>query len=256
MLHEFGARAARLFFLIQPIRSLFSGVVVAVAVALAKLPVKKPRRRLWLKRHKIAYAYLTMKNRSFSRFACAILIFIHIAAVLVLSMTWNDPFYNRRREHMMKNSHCFLQTDDINLIPGYLEYILQAKWRGILNWKIITVTGTRSDINFSDDVLAIVDVRSCLSSIFSHSFSRWARPKSSLECVFDFLTEEYETCSRTRSAKEMEDEKHWPGCSRHKCIFIQRYWSQIFVRNCIYMIFHAHWRFKQCTSIFVLPKST
>jgi len=29
------ARAARLFFLIQPIRSLFSGVVVAVAVVLA-----------------------------------------------------------------------------------------------------------------------------------------------------------------------------------------------------------------------------
>ena len=31
----FAARAARLFFLIQPIRSLFSGVVVAVAVAVA-----------------------------------------------------------------------------------------------------------------------------------------------------------------------------------------------------------------------------
>ena len=32
------ARAARLFFLIQPIRSLFSGVVVAVASSLLKLP--------------------------------------------------------------------------------------------------------------------------------------------------------------------------------------------------------------------------
>lgn len=180
-----------------------------------------------------------MKNRSFARFARVILIFIHIAAVLVLSMTWNDPFYNRRREHMMTNSHCFLQTDDINLIPGYLEYILQANWRGIIGILL-------QEVIFSDDVLAVVDVWSCLSSLFSHSFSRWARPKSSLECVFDFMTEEYETCSRTRSAKEMEDEKHWPGCSRHKCIFIQRYWSQIFVRNCIYMIFHAHWRFKQC----------
>jgi len=33
-----GARAARLFFLIQPSRSLFSGVVVAVAVAPASAP--------------------------------------------------------------------------------------------------------------------------------------------------------------------------------------------------------------------------
>jgi len=35
--------------------------------SLLKLPVKQPRRRLWLKRQKIAY--LTMKNRSFARFA-------------------------------------------------------------------------------------------------------------------------------------------------------------------------------------------
>ena len=41
------ARAARLYFLIYPIRSLFSGVVVAVAVAvvLAKLPNVEPKAR-------------------------------------------------------------------------------------------------------------------------------------------------------------------------------------------------------------------
>ena len=33
------ARAARLFFLIQPIKSLISGVVVAISVVILKLPI-------------------------------------------------------------------------------------------------------------------------------------------------------------------------------------------------------------------------
>ena len=48
------------------------------------------RRQRQRKRHK--FAYLTMKNNSFARFACAFFIFWRFADVLVLSMTWNDLF--------------------------------------------------------------------------------------------------------------------------------------------------------------------
>ena len=52
--------------------------------------LKQPRRRRRQKRHK--FAYLTMKNNSFARFARAYFIFEHFADVLVLSTTWNDLF--------------------------------------------------------------------------------------------------------------------------------------------------------------------
>ena len=52
--------------------------------------LKQPRRRQQQERHK--FAYLTMKNSIFARFARAYFIFWHFADVLVLSTTWNDLF--------------------------------------------------------------------------------------------------------------------------------------------------------------------
>ena len=52
--------------------------------------LKQPRRRRQQKPHK--FAYLTMKNNSFARFARAFFIFWHFRDVLVLSTTWNDLF--------------------------------------------------------------------------------------------------------------------------------------------------------------------
>ena len=52
--------------------------------------LKQPRRRRQQERHK--FAYLTMKNTTFARFARAFFIFGHFADVLVLSTTWNDLF--------------------------------------------------------------------------------------------------------------------------------------------------------------------
>ena len=47
--------------------------------------LKQPRRRWQKERHK--FEYLTMKNSSFARFACAFLFFSYFADVLVLSTT-------------------------------------------------------------------------------------------------------------------------------------------------------------------------
>ena len=52
--------------------------------------LKQPRRRRQQKPHE--FAYLTMKNRIFARFARALFIFWHFEDVLVLSTTWNDLF--------------------------------------------------------------------------------------------------------------------------------------------------------------------
>ena len=52
--------------------------------------LKQPRRRRQQKLHK--FAYLTMKNSIFARFARAYFIFWHFVDVLVLSTTWNDLF--------------------------------------------------------------------------------------------------------------------------------------------------------------------
>ena len=66
------ARAARLFFLIQSIRSLLYGVVAAVAFAIREL--KQARRRRQQKPYK--FAYLTMKTSIFARFARAFFIIL------------------------------------------------------------------------------------------------------------------------------------------------------------------------------------
>ena len=52
--------------------------------------LKQPRRRRRQKHHK--FAYLTMKNSIFARFARAFFMFWHFEDVLVLSTTWNDLF--------------------------------------------------------------------------------------------------------------------------------------------------------------------
>ena len=52
--------------------------------------LKQPRRRRQQKPHK--FAYLTMKNSIFARFARAFFIFWHFVGVLVLSTTWNELF--------------------------------------------------------------------------------------------------------------------------------------------------------------------
>ena len=52
--------------------------------------LKQPRPRRQQERHK--FAYLTIKNNSFARFARAFFIFWHLADVLDLSTTWNDLF--------------------------------------------------------------------------------------------------------------------------------------------------------------------
>ena len=52
--------------------------------------LKQPRRWRQQKPHK--FAYLTMKNRIFARFARAFFIFWLFEDVLVLSTTWNDLF--------------------------------------------------------------------------------------------------------------------------------------------------------------------
>ena len=52
--------------------------------------LKQPRRRRQQKPYK--FAYLTMKNSIFARFARAFFIFWHFEDVLVLSTTWSDLF--------------------------------------------------------------------------------------------------------------------------------------------------------------------
>ena len=52
--------------------------------------LKQPRRRRQQKPHK--FAYLTMKNSIFARFARVFLVFWHFEDVLDLPMTWNDLF--------------------------------------------------------------------------------------------------------------------------------------------------------------------
>ena len=54
------------------------------------MELKQPRRRRQQKPHK--FAYLTMKNSIFARFARAFFSFWHFEDVLVLSTTWNDLF--------------------------------------------------------------------------------------------------------------------------------------------------------------------
>ena len=70
--------------------SLSSSTLHVVVVSIIIRELKQSRRRRQQKAHK--FAYLTMKNSIFARFARAFFIFWHFEDVLVLSTTWNDLF--------------------------------------------------------------------------------------------------------------------------------------------------------------------
>ena len=96
------ARAARLFFLTQPITSLFSGVVAARAALIFD---KEKKKRSWL-------------------FASAFFIFVHFAAIFVLSKTLHDPFHSLvENERFTKNFllSSNLQTADTMQLKHLLE---------------------------------------------------------------------------------------------------------------------------------------
>jgi len=77
-------------------------ILLAVFIAFSVLPyvygsslqcireLKQPRRRQQQKPHK--FAYLTMKNSNFARFAHAFFFFWHFEDVLVFSTPWNELF--------------------------------------------------------------------------------------------------------------------------------------------------------------------
>ena len=66
-------------------RLVFSGTYVYVAKPANNREFTQPRRRRQQERHK--FAYLTVKDNRFARFARAVFIFGHSADVLVLSTT-------------------------------------------------------------------------------------------------------------------------------------------------------------------------
>ena len=69
------------------------------------------------------FAYLTMKNSIFARFARAFFIFWHFEDVLFVSTTWNDLFCSCVDDVNMTN----VPSAGSNLIPGYLKHIFQAE---------------------------------------------------------------------------------------------------------------------------------
>ena len=82
--------------------------------------LKQPRRRRQQKPHK--FAYLTMKNSIFARFARAYFMFWHFANALLLSTTWNDLFRSCvddvRIWWQMFNFVFSVPSAGSNLIPG------------------------------------------------------------------------------------------------------------------------------------------
>ena len=83
--------------------------------------LKQPRRRRQQKPHK--FAYLTMKNSIFARFARAFFIFWHFEDVLVLSTTWNDLFCSCVDDESIYDDKSSILSSYVpsacsNLIPG------------------------------------------------------------------------------------------------------------------------------------------
>ena len=91
-----------------------------VVQVLQNRELKQPRRRRQQNLHK--FAYFTMKNNIFARFARAFFIFWHFEDVLVLSMTWNDLFCSCvDGESIWWQMLIFVflcPSADSNLIPG------------------------------------------------------------------------------------------------------------------------------------------
>ena len=106
-------------------------------------------------RHK--FAYLTVKNNRFARFARAFFIFGHSADVLVLSTTWNNLF-------------CSCE-DDVSARWQMFNFVFLSlkRWFQFNSWIgrthlqpwwlwIIQKWLRKREVTFSDDVLAAVDV--------------------------------------------------------------------------------------------------
>ena len=69
----------------------------------------------WWQQGRHKFAYLTTRNDSFARFACAFFIFGPFADVLVISTTWNDLFWS------WLDIWWQLWSTGSNIIPRYLE---------------------------------------------------------------------------------------------------------------------------------------
>ena len=89
------------------------------------------------------FAYLTMKNSIFTRFAHAFLIFWHFEDVLVLSTRWNDLFCNCVDEV----SICWQMFNFVCLCPKpwfqFISRIVRAHFSRKMtlnNWKMIAET--------------------------------------------------------------------------------------------------------------------
>ena len=98
------------------------------------------RRRRQQKPHK--FAYLTMKNNIFARFARAFLVFWHFKDILVPSRTRNDLFCSYVDDlsiwWQMFNFALlyYVPSAGSNLIPGKLEHIFSSIMT-LNNWKMI-----------------------------------------------------------------------------------------------------------------------
>ena len=131
--------------------------------------LKQPRRRRQEKPHK--FAYLTMKNSIFARFARAFFIFWHFEDVLVLSTTWNDLFCS-----------CL---DDVNIWWHMFHFVLlsQKRWfqfnSGIVRTHFASVM-TLNNCDIIEETRSYIfrwrsrcrRSRLCLSSLIAHMIAR------------------------------------------------------------------------------------
>ena len=98
------------------------------------------------------FAYLTIKNSIFSRFARAVFIFWHFVDVLFLSTTWNDLFCS-----------C---VDDVSIwwqMFNFVFLICSKRWFQFnsrifrTHFSSIMTCLQKREVTFSDNVLASVD---------------------------------------------------------------------------------------------------
>ena len=104
------------------------------------------------------FAYLTMKNSIFVRFARAFFSSFDILKAFsfflrremtCFAVVWTTWAYDDTCSILS----CYLKSAGSNLIPGKLEHNLQAQWL----WITATLLKKR-EVTFSDEVLAVVDV--------------------------------------------------------------------------------------------------
>ena len=156
----------------------FSGEVLAVLVIIfVQAPVigeimelKQPRRRWQQKTHK--FAYLTVKNSIFARFARAVFIYWHFEDVLFLSTTWNDLFWS-----------C---VDDVSIWWQIFNFVL-----GSLRWFQFNSRIVRthfSSIMTLNNLKMIAETRSCIFRWRSR-FRRRRVCLSSLLRIYDVMTQ-------------------------------------------------------------------